>query len=474
VSVPGAHHDGSAPTTAAPATTASASRSSAPELEAIARRVLEHAREGEQVEVFVARGSNMSVKAYEGEVESLTSADSSGVGIRVISEHRQGFAYAGTLDEDVIRETFDDARDNATFGEPDEFVALTPPDGVPFVDQTLWSDELVAFPHERKIEMAIALEAAVKAKDARITGVRAAIYADSRGEAAIASTAGILASWRGTYCSVSVAALAVDGDETKIGGGVDVARDPADLDLGRTADDAVERATRLFGARPVPSERITVVFEPRLAATLIGLAGSTLTGERVLKGRSPFADRHGERIASELLVLVDDPTDSRSFGADMADGEGLACRRNVLIEDGVLTTFLHNGYTGRRAGVASTGSAVRGYRSTPGVGTQALSVVPGARSHDEILASIDHGFYVQAMTGLHSGVNPVSGDFSVGAEGLMIRHGALAEPVREVTLASTLQKLLLGITEIGADLEWLPGGTGSATFVIADVALGGT
>ena len=140
----------------------------------------------------------------------------------------------------------------------------------------------------------------------------------------------------------------------------------------------------------------------------------------------------------------------------------------------MLSGFLHNGYTGRRAGVASTGSAVRGYRSTPGVGTQALSVVPGLRSHDEILASIDHGFYVQAMTGLHSGVNPVSGDFSVGAEGLMIRGGALAEPVREVTLASTLQKLLLGISEIGADLEWLPGGTGSATFVIDDVSLGGT
>lgn len=458
----------------APASRADAGTDRAPELEALARRVLELAHDGEQVEVFVARGSNTSVKAYEGEVESLTSATSAGIGIRVIADHRQGFAHAGTLDHDVIADVLADARDNATFGEPDEFVALTPPDGVAPVAQDLWNDALVDFPTERKVQIALALEQAVLGRDPRVTGVRSAIYGDSRGEAAIASTAGVLSSWRGTWCSLSVSALAVDGDETKIGGGVDVGRDPELLDLEGTALDAVDRATRLFGARPVPSERLTVVFEPRLAATLIGLAGSTLTGERVLKGRSPFADRLGEPIASPLLVLVDDPTDGRSMGADTFDGEGLACRRNLLVDEGVLRGFLHNGYTGRRAGVASTGSAVRGYRSTPGVGCQALAVVPGARSHDDIIASIDHGFYLQSMTGLHSGVNPVSGDFSVGAEGLMIRHGALAEPVREVTLASTLQRLLLGIVEVGADLEWLPGGTGSATFVVDDVALSGT
>lgn len=445
----------------------------APELEALAARVIEHARDGEQVEAFVARGSNMSVKAYEGEVESLTSADSAGVGIRIIRDHRQGFAHAGSLDEDVIRETMDDARDNAAFGEPDEHVALTGSDGVAPVEQQLWNEALVSFPTERKVEMALALERSVKGRDPRVQGVRTASYGDSRGEAAIASTAGILTSWRGTWCSASVAALAVDGDETKIGGGVDVARHPDDLDLEKVVADAVERATRMFGAKSIPSDRLTIVFEPRLAATLINLAGATLTGERVLKGRSPFADRLGERIASEALVLVDDPTDSRSFGADTFDGEGLACRRNVLIDGGVLAGFLHNGYTGRRSHTASTGSAVRGYRSTPGVGCQALAVVPGARSYDEIVASIDHGFAVQSMTGLHSGVNMVSGDFSVGAEGLMIRNGVISEPVREVTLASTLQKLLLDIREIGSDVEWLPGGTGSATIVVDDVNLSG-
>ncbi len=448
--------------------------SDAVDLEAIAEKIVARAQSGEELEVFVARGTNTSVKAYRGEVESLTSATSAGIGIRIIRDHRQGFAHAGSLDADVIDDVLADARDNASFGEPDEFNALATPDGIAAVGQDLWRDSLATFDTDRKVAMALELERLVVGRDPRVTGVRTAAYGDSSAEAAIASTAGIVRGWRGTYCSASVLALAEAGGETKTGGGSDVGREPSELDLDEAASDAVDRATRMFGATSAPSQRLTVVFEPRMAASIIGIAGGTLTGERVLKGRSPFADRADEKIASDALVLVDDPTDARSMGADAYDGEGLACRRNLLIDHGVLAGFLHNSYTGRRSGTASTGSAVRGSRSTPGVGCQALSVLPGLRSFDEIVASIDHGFLIQSMTGLHSGVNAVSGDFSVGAEGLMIRHGAIAEPVREITVASTLQRLLLDITEVGADLEWLPGGTGSATLVIDGVSLGGS
>ncbi len=139
----------------------------------------------------------------------------------------------------------------------------------------------------------------------------------------------------------------------------------------------------------------------------------------------------------------------------------------------MLQGFLHDGYTGRRSGTASTGSAVRSSRSTPAPGCQALVMVAGEQSPEELLAGIDRGLFVQSLNGLHSGVNAVSGDFSVGADGLMIRDGQLAEPVREITLASTLQRLLLGIVAVGDDLEWRPGGATAATIVIADVSLSG-
>ena len=245
------------------------------------------------------------------------------------------------------------------------------------------------------------------------------------------------------------------------------------FDLDSVAAEAVDRATRLLGATKPPSGRMTIVLEPRLAATLLGIVSSMLSGDVVLKGRSPFADRVGEQIASDLVSLVDDPTRSESLGADEFDGEGLACRRNDLIRDGVLGGFLQNSYTGRRSGTASTGSAVRGTRSLPGVGAQVLVMSPGRRSFADLVASIDLGLYVGSFTGLHSGVNPVSGDFSVGADGLMIRGGAISEPVKEITLGSTLQRLLLDVAEVGGDFEWLPGGDGACSLVIGDVSVSG-
>ncbi|MCI3950085.1 MAG: peptidase family protein, partial [Acidimicrobiales bacterium] len=155
------------------------------------------------------------------------------------------------------------------------------------------------------------------------------------------------------------------------------------------------------------------------------------------------------------------------------DGEGLACRRTALLEDGVLRGFLHDTWSARRAGTASTASAVRGYASTPAPGAAALALRPGDRSVDELLATVGDGVLVQEVSGLHSGVNPVSGDVSVGAEGLAIRDGALAEPFREATIASTLQRLLLDVIAVGSDFEWRPGGTGAPSLAIADVALGG-
>jgi PmbA protein len=444
-----------------------------PELLDVAARIAEMARPGEQVEAYVARGTNNTVKAYGGEVESLTQATSAGIGVRVIVDHREGFAYAGTLDEGVVLDALAEARDNATFAEPDECNGLAVPDGVEAAELDLWPAGLASVPTADKVALALELERATTSRDARVQGVRVAMYSDALGESAVATSTGIRAWGRAGTSYLAVQALAVQDGETQIAGGLSVGREIDDLSVDEAADDAVLRATRLLGSTKPQTQHVTLVLEPRMSATILSIVGGMLNGELVLKGRSPFRDRVGEAIASPLLTFVDDPTDVRSLGADVYDGEGLACRRNQLVVDGVLQGFLHNTYTGRRAGSASTGSAQRGVASTPGVGAGALAVAPGTGAHEELLAAVDHGLFVTSMAGLHSGVNPVSGDFSVGVEGLMVRGGALAEPVREATIASTLQRLLLDISAVGADLEWLPDGSGGVTLVIPDVALSG-
>jgi PmbA protein len=200
---------------------------------------------------------------------------------------------------------------------------------------------------------------------------------------------------------------------------------------------------------------------------------AALNGEAALKGRSLFLDREGQTVAAPEVQLVDDPTDPRGLGASTHDAEGVPTRRNGLIVDGVLQGFLQNVYTGRRSGVGTTGSAVRGFTSTPGVGVRALRLEPGAKSAEAIMATVPEALYVQSVSGLHSGTNPISGDFSVGAEGLMVRGGDFAEPVREVTVASTLQRMLLDIAEVGADLTFLPGAVAGMTVLLSEMTVSG-
>ena len=444
------------------------------ELLELATRVAGWARDGEQVEAYVARGRDTDVEVFEGEVESLSSAESAGIGIRVVLGSRQGFAYAGSLDEGVVAETLGEARDNAGFATPDEWAGLVEPDGVAPVGLDLWRDELAAYPTEEKVARALELEARVRSADPRIRQVQSAGWGDSAVETAVASSTGVAVAARRTVCSVSTYVAAGDGAETQTGYGWSVGRGPSELDVVEAASDAVERATRLLGATKPSSRHLTVVLDPMVTASLLAIVAGTLDGEAVSKGRSLFADRLGQQVAAGVLTLVDDPTDPEAFGATPYDAEGLATRRTVLLGDGVLRQFLYDGYSARRAGTESTGSAVRaGYKSGPHPGARALAPVPGPLTREQLHAAVGEGLVVQSVSGLHSGVNPVSGDFSVGAEGLLIRGGEPAEPVREVNIASTLQRMLLGVLHVGSDLERLPSMAAGVSLAIGEVSMSG-
>ena len=443
------------------------------ELLAIASGLVDRAAEGEQIEVACSFGRSRSIRVYDGEIESMTTAENAGLGVRVLVDGREGFASAGSLAPDVCDDMLAEARENARFAEADPYVGIASPDGVEPVEVDLWRPGVGATSVDDKISLALELERRVRAADERITGVRVAGYGDNDGAFALASTAGITAATRATSASVSVQALAVDGDRTQTGYAYDGGREPSVLDLDRVVDRAVSRAVGLIGAAKPSTSRLDLVLDPHLASTVVGLVAGTLTGDRVLKGRSPFVDRVGEQVAASALTFVDDATNPDSMGADSHDGEGLACRPVPLVVDGILQGFLHDSYTGRRSGVGSTGSAVRGTRGLPAPGLHALQVTPGHGSLDELIAGRELGLLVYSLAGLHSGVNPVSGDFSVGVEGRMIRNGELAEPVSECTIGSTLQRLLLDVTAVGGDLQHLPSGVSTPSLVIGDVMLSG-
>ena len=323
---------------------------------------------------------------YEGEVESLSSATSAGAGIRVVSGSRQGFAYAGALDEEVLSETLAEARDNAAFSSPEAWVGLPEPDGARPVGPRPLARRAgrAARRPGRSTPPWTSSERSAPAtpgsgKWSRPTGATPAARRlwpapSAYGAATVRRCATCPPSpWPGTgprARSLTVTASAAPRPSST----------PA-----QAAGDAVTRAVRLLGATKPRSAHLPVVFEPRVSAQLTSLLGSVLSGEMVLKGTSLFAERLGEEVAAAGVTLVDDPTQAEAWRAASFDDEGLACRRNTMIEAGVLRAYLYDSTSARRAGTVSTAErGAGGYKSAPGVGTRAVYLLPGELSPDEV------------------------------------------------------------------------------------------
>jgi len=431
-----------------------------------------------EIEVYVQHAQTTSIKVYGGEVESVVSGEPRGAGVRYVYQGRVGYAYTGDMSREALAGAVRRAADNAAVAEPDEYASLpTAPHEYPDVGG-LWRPGLPATPVERKVALALAAEARALAEP-EIETVEESAYVDSATRVAIVSSAGTQCCGEQTFCYVYVSAHARRGDDVQTGMGFVTGREPDDLDADTAGQEAAMKAVRQLGAAPCPTGRYTVVLDREVAASVFGFVAQALTAEAVQKGRSLFADQVGRSVAAERFSLWDDGLHPGGMATSSFDDEGVPHRRTALIEDGVLRGLLHDTYTAAKEGgdVRSTGNASRGsYRSSPGVSPSNLVVAPGEGGLDDLLRRVGTGFYVVDITGLHSGANAVSGEFSVGAVGLLIEGGALAAPVREVTIASDLLSLLQNVSDLSADARWIPfgGSVQTPSVAISDVTVAGT
>jgi PmbA protein len=283
----------------------------------------------------------------------------------------------------------------------------------------------------------------------------------------------VSAEFRRTGCWCVAVTLAERDGDTQTGFSFQVAHRAADLDPDAVAREAAERAARMLGAVKPQTQRVPVLLDPFAASSFLGVLAGALSAESVQKGRSLFADLVGERVGADVFTLVDDGRLLDGPAAAPFDDEGVPAGRTDLIGAGVLNGFLHNTYTAHRGSTTSTGNASRaGYRSTPGVGATNFYVQPGSMSFESLLAKADGGVLIQDVSGVHSGANPISGEFSVGATGLRIAGGALGEPVREMTIASTLPDMLKSVAAVGSDLRFFSS-VGTPSILIGEMTLAG-
>lgn len=446
------------------------------DLEQAAARAVEAAAAAgaDDAEAWVERSVEREIRVYEGEVESLTDATSSGVGIRSFKGGRWGYAYGTDLSDAGMKELAAAADGAAAVADPDEHAGLPDEFGAADVG-SLYSDALADWDTGRKSELAIEIERVARSREG-VSQVEEVMYADGSSDVAVANSRGFSASYRSTISYAWASAFAGQGSDLMTGLGVGMARDPGGLDPEAIGAEAAERALALVGARQVESRRCPVVLDTFVAASFAGFIGGMLSADAVQRGRSLFADKEGEEIAGTAFILSDDGVHPEGPSTAPFDGEGSPRRRTGLIEDGRLVSFLYDARTARKAERETTGNAGRAsYRTPPSVSTTNLVLESGDAPVEELLARAGNGLYVDSVAGLHSGVNPVSGTFSVGATGRLIENGEFGRPVREITIASDLVSMLKAVQAVGAPGRWVPfgGSVRSAPVLIAEMSVSG-
>ena len=427
-------------------------------------------------EGYASRETGREVRVHGGEVESLTAATQTGIGIRAWDGHRVGYAYGTDLSDAGVAALAARAAETAAVADEDEFAAPPAPAEIEAL-AGLDSPSVAEWDAGQVAEIALSVERTALAADPRVAGVETAVYADSTEQVAIASSTGIAAFYEAANCFAYLQALAEGEGSRETGLGFGLARGPEDLDPEAIGTEGAERAVAMIGAGKPASRSCPVVLDPTVAASFAGLIGGALGARAVQRGRSPFAGRLGDEVASTSFALHDDGRDPAGAASAPFDGEGLPRRRTALIEGGTLRSYLYDTYTANREGTSSTGSAARaGYRSLPSVSASNLIVAAGDLSTAELLAQAGDGVFVTDVAGLHSGVNPVTGVFSVGASGRIIRNGALAEPVREFTIAGELVAMLRAVVAAGAETRWVPFGGSVQTppLLVSELSISGT
>jgi PmbA protein len=405
-------------------------------------------------DVIVAEGEALEAGVRMCEVEKLKQARQKHLGLRVFINERSAITSTADFSREALERLAEDTCALARLVAPDPFSGL--PDGADLAqripDMDLYDAEIAAVTAEHALAAAREAEQAALAADARVTNSEGASFATSSERVVYASTLGFQGEYRDSNVELSVVPVASDDGAMQRDYWYSVQRklarlDPA-ADIGRKA---AERTVRRLHARRVDTCEVPVIFDPETASSLLRHLTGAVSGYALYKGASFLIDKLEQRIAPEWVTIIDDGTIIGGLGSKPFDAEGLPTRRTVVVERGVLVSYLFDTYSARKLKGRSTGNASRSVAEAPRVAPTNFILQPGTASPQEIIGSVQRGLYVTELIGF--GVNPVTGDYSRGAVGQWIEHGEFAYPVEEITIAGNLLKMYEAIEAIGNDLE---------------------
>ena len=394
-----------------------------------------------------------------------------GLGVRVVSGSRVGFAWTCDLSGDGLEAVLSEAGSNALSGDEVDADVLAGGDAkeIPEGEARRSPGE---FPAEMKIAGALEMEAAALSSDGRVRSSEGASYSEETSTVCVAGTRGFIRTRSSSCCACSIGAAASLDGEVRSGWSYAQATAPDGLDFRGTGREAGERAAMLLGGEPLPTGRYSVVFDALAFLEVVSLLGEVLSAEMVVRGSSVFEGKLGEKVASKGFTLIDDPFLSGGCFNASFDDEGVPSAKRELISGGVLKGFLHNSYSTRKTGLGQAGNAFRGsFKGVPVPGPTNLFVLPGSSAVDELVDSVGKGIYIQDVMGMHT-ADPISGDFSVGINGYEISGGKRGRAVCEMTISGNILSLLDGITAAGSGIRFA-GRAGSPPVLVEGLSVSG-
>lgn len=425
-------------------------------------------------ECVAREGDEFSTVVRMGQVETLKESGSRSIGVRVFSGKRAASTYSSDFSRAGLDRMLKSALELSKITSEDPF------SGIPEADQLgslagnldLYYEDVYSLPGEKRIDYARRAEKTALDYDPRIKNSDGGSFDAATGHKVLANSHGFVGEYRRSYCSVAAVPIAQsDNGAMQRDYWFSVARSLQRLEPAEQVGKiAAQRTLRRLGARKVKTAQVPIVFDPLVANSILEHIFEGINGDSVYRGASFLAGKLGQKIANENVNVIDDGTLVGGFGSSPFDGEGIPTRRTVVIENGVLKSYLLNTYTGKKLGLQTTGNASRGLAGTPGIGPGNYFLQPGTKTPKEIIAGIPNGLYVTEFLG--HGANLVTGDYSRGASGIWIWGGELAYPVEEITVAGNLKELFLNISEIGSDLEFR-GAVACPTIRIDGLTVGG-
>src|SRR5215472_14485261 len=407
-------------------------------------------------ECVIREGDEFSTLVRLGQVETLKESGSRAIGIRVFFGQRSASTRSSDFSRAGLDRMVNSALQLAKITSEDPFA------GIPDASQLgsiggeldLYSSDVYSLPGPERIAYARRAEKAALDFDSRIKNSDGGSFDAATGRKIFANSHGFVGEYRRSYCSVAAVPIAQDDK-----GGMQrdywfsVARSLDRLEspeeVGKVA---AQRALRRLGARKVKTQKVPVIFDPLVAASIIEHIFEGVNGDSVYRGASFLAGKLGQKIAADSVTVIDDGTMAGGFGTSPFDGEGIPTRRTVVVENGVLKSYLLNTYTAKKLGLQTTANASRGLAGTPGIGPGNYFLEPGTRTRQQLIADVKEGLYLTEFLGM--GVNLVTGDYSRGASGLWISGGELTYSVEEITVAGNLKEMFVNISEIASDLEF--------------------